>query len=257
MRKLVPAAFISIIVIGLLAAAPPQTVRLKGIVIYNHTAPVPPPLAVSRKNCSTVPNETLLIHKKGGLQNVLVFIANIKPESLPPLELNLATSACRFQPHVLALGVGGQLIIRNGDPFLQSVHAQLREFVPGWDRNSTLDIFANSENTYFNFALPKQGDMTLQKMETPGLIRLRSDAGDEWMSGYILVMPHRYFAITNIEGKFELPELPPQRYDVVMWHEKLGVKRQIVDINAKGKSELIIKWFADETASAPDTAKTN
>jgi hypothetical protein len=248
------------IVIGLLAAVPPQAARLKGMVIYNRTAPAPQPLAVSRdrsKMCREVPNETLLIHKKGGLQNVLVFIANIKPESLPPLELDLATSACRFQPHVLALGVGGQLTIRNGDPFLQSVHAQLSEFVPGWDKNSTLDIFTKSEKAYFNFAFPKQGDVTVQKMATPGLIRLRSDAGYDWMSGYILVMPHRYFAITNIEGKFELPELPSERYDMVMWHEKLGVKRQIVDVNAKGKNELLIRWFPEETASAVDTMKTN
>jgi hypothetical protein len=232
-------------------------VRLKGAIIYNRTAPAPEPLAVSRKNCNAVPNETLLIHKKGGLQNVLIFIANIKPESLPPLDLDLETSACRFQPHVSAVGVGSQLTIQNNDPFLQSVHARLQKFVPGWDTNSTLNIFDNSETTYFNFAFPKPGDATVQKVDTPGLIRLRSDAGYDWMNGYILVMPHRYFAITNIEGKFELPELPAERYDLVMWHEKLGVKRQIVDVTAKGKNELIINWFPAETASASDTTKTN
>jgi hypothetical protein len=140
---------------------------------------------------------------------------------------------------------------------LHNVHARLHEFIPGWDNTSTLDIFQDTDEASFNFAFPKKGGVAVDTLNKPGLIRLRSDTGYDWMRGYILVMPHRYFTVTDVEGKFQLPELPPERYDLVMWHETLGVKRQIVDVKAGGKNELLIKWFPDETASTLDTTKTN
>jgi hypothetical protein len=260
MRKLLLTVVLLVIAVTLLTAGNSSPVRLKGIVLYNRTAPALESPAVTRNRAvcgDRVPNETLLIHPKGGLQNVLVFIANVAPESLATLQLSLETRGCRFQPHVVALGVGSQLTVRNGDPMLHNVHARLHEFETGWDKTSTLQIFTNRAETYFNFAFPAQNNTAVQKMDKPGLIRLRSDAGHDWMSGYILVMPHRYFAVTDAEGKFELPELPPERYDLVLWHETLGVKRQIVEAKAGEKNELVIKWFPEEAASAADTAKAN
>lgn len=260
MRKFLPAALLMLAITVLLAAAHPPSARLKGIILYNRAVPALQPLAVSsqRSLCGqSILNETLIVHKKSGLQNVLVFLANIKPETLPPLELNVQTLNCRFQPHVLALGVGSQLTIHNNDPMLHNVHARLHEFISGWDKASTLDIFQDSDEASFNFAFSQKGGVAVDTLNKPGLIRLRSDAGYDWMTGYILVMPHRYFAVTDIEGKFQLPELPPERYDLVMWHETLGVKRQIVDAKAGDKNELLIKWFPEETATTPDTSKTN
>lgn len=260
MRKLLPTALLLPVAIVLLAAAHPPSARLKGVILYNRAVPALQPIAVSSQQAicgQSVPNETLVVHKKGGLQNVLVFLANIKPETLPPLDLDLETRACRFQPHVLALGVGSYLTIHNNDPMLHSVHAWLHGFIPGWDQTSTLDIFQETDEASFNFAFPNKGAVAVDTLNKPGLIRLRSDAGYEWMSGYILVMPHRYFAITDAEGKFQLPELPPERYDMVMWHETLGVKRQIVDVKTGDKNELLIKWFPEEIVKSGDTTKVN
>jgi hypothetical protein len=259
MRKLLSIALL-LVVIVLLAAAHPPAVRLKGVILHNRAVPALQPLAISGQHAlcgQNVPNETLVVHKKGGLQNVLIFLANIEPETLPPLELNLQTLNCRFQPHVLTLGVGSQLTIHNSDPMLHNVHARLHEFIPGWDKTSTLDIFQDHDEVSFNFAFPNKGGVAVDTLNKPGLIRLRSDADYDWMTGYILVMPHRYFAVTGVEGKFQLPELPPERYDMVMWHETLGVKRQIVDVKAGDKNELLINWFPEETASTPDTTKAN
>ncbi len=260
MRKLLPTALLSLVVIVLLAAAHPPSARLKGMILYNRTVPALQPLAVSSQHAlcgQSVLNETLVVHKKGGLQNVLVFLANIKPEALPPLELDLQMLNCRFQPHVLALGAGSQLTIHNNDPMLHNVHARLHEFLPGWDKASTLDIFQDTDEVYFNFAFSQKGGVAVDTLNKPGLIRLRSDAGYNWMTGYILIMPHRYFAVTDVEGKFQLPELPPGRYDMVLWHETLGVKRQIIDAKAGDKNELVLKWFPEEAASTADTTKAN
>jgi len=260
MRKFFPVLFFSPIFFVVVAANNHPTAALKGSVVYNRPVPALKPLAVSRDRaaCSeNIPDETLLVHPKGGLQNVLVFLANIKAEALPAVTLNLDIKACRFQRHVLALGAGGQLLIRNSDPVLHDVHARWRPFAGGWNETSTLNIFDLEQETYFHFAFHQQDHTALQKLDKPGLLQLRSDAGHDWMSGYILVMPHRYFAVTDAKGKFELPKLPIGRYDLVMWHESLGVKRQIVEVRAGDKNELLIKWFPDETAITADTTKAN
>jgi len=253
MRKLVPSLLFLPIIVLCVAAAYSNSARLKGIVLYNRTAPLPNLLAVSRDHLAcgeVIPDEAVIVHKKGGLKNVFIIIANIAPESLPALAQNLDIKACRFQPHVMALGAGSELTINNHDPMLHDVKARWQPFAPNWNQISTLDIFGGDEETLFSFAFPQKDHTAMQKLDKPGLIRLRSDSGHHWMNGYILVMPHHYFAVTDAEGKFELAALPPGRYDLVMWHETLGAKRQIAEIKPNGKNDLLIKWFPNITTTA-------
>jgi hypothetical protein len=79
------------------------------------------------------------------------------------------------------------------------------------------------------------------------------------MSGYVLVMPYRYFAVTDVEGNFELPALPAGRCELVMWHETLGAKRQVIEAKAGDRTELLIKWFADVAPAAnhADSARSH
>jgi len=244
------------------AATPDNPVRLKGVILYNRIAPAPKTLTVTRNRAAcgaALPDESVLIHPKGGLQNVLIIIANIAAEKLPPLALPLEIKACRYQPRVLALGAGSELTIRNGDAILHDVKARWQPFTDGWNQTSTLNIFGDDTETAFSFAFPKKNLTAQQKLEKPGLLQLRSDLGHDWMKGYILVMPHRYFAVTDAEGKFELPALPAGRYDLLLWHETLGVKRRIIEAQTTDKNELLIKWFPDDatTAKRADSTATN
>lgn len=246
----------------LLAAHPNNTIRFKGVVVYNRTAPQPRVLPVPRDQTvcgSALPDETVLVHPKGGLQNVIIIIANINAEKLPPLTLNLEIKTCRFQPRVLALGVGSVLAIRNQDAMLHDVKARWQPFIANWNQTSTLNVFGDETETAFSFAFPQKNLTAEEKLEKPGLLHLQSDLGHDWMHGYILVMPHRYFAVSDAEGKFELPALPVGRYDLLLWHESLGVKRQIIEIKANDKNESFLKWFPEDSTTAihADSTATN
>ncbi|MDZ7344093.1 MAG: hypothetical protein ONA90_06225 [candidate division KSB1 bacterium] len=259
MQKVWLAVIIFILALTFSFAAPNPLARLKGTVLYNQAAPASEAYTGTRDRAicgDRIPNETLLIHPNGGLQNVLVFIANILPESLPPLELRVELQNCRIRPHVQALGVGSQLTIRNNDPLLHNVHGRLHEFEPGWEKTSTLNIFKAQAETYFNLLFPTQHSGAIRKMEKPGLLRLRSDAGHTWMLGYILVMPHRYFAVTDAQGQFEFPALPAECYDLILWHETLGVKRLVVEVKPGETKELMVKWFAEGISHADTTKHT-
>jgi len=40
--------------------------------------------------------------------------------------------------------------------------------------------------------------------------------------------------VTGEDGRFELEDVPPGRYDVVLWHERFGTLRRTVSIEAGG-----------------------
>ena len=48
-----------------------------------------------------------------------------------------------------------------------------------------------------------------------------------WMSGFIYVLDHPFFAVTGDNGSFEIGRLPSGTYTLVAWHERYGsIERQ-------------------------------
>ena len=53
-----------------------------------------------------------------------------------------------------------------------------------------------------------------------------------WMNGYVHVLEHPFFAVTDVEGKFEIAGLPPGQYVLEAWHEELGPVQFDVTVQA-------------------------
>ena len=51
-----------------------------------------------------------------------------------------------------------------------------------------------------------------------------------WMSSYVAVFNHPYFAVTGPDGTFEIPGLPAGTYTIEAWHERLGSQRSGVTL---------------------------
>ena len=212
--------------------------------------------AKNQAACGThIPNEALIVGKQHELANVLVFIANLAPEAdLPHAIIPLDMQNCAFRPHVLAVAQGDTLWLRNQDPILHDARGAFSSFRQGWDGRVTKDIFEKETQTAFNFVFPHAKAEALAILQYPGLIRLESTAGHDWMGAYIFVAPHRAFAVSNEKGEFTLPLLPNGKYDLVLWHEHLGVKRQLAEVTGGKTTELMIIWEISEEMHAPDTA---
>jgi hypothetical protein len=45
-----------------------------------------------------------------------------------------------------------------------------------------------------------------------------------WMSGYVRVFDHPYFAVTDADGKFTIPKAPAGSYRLFVWHESVGFR---------------------------------
>lgn len=55
---------------------------------------------------------------------------------------------------------------------------------------------------------------------------------------WIGVMTHPYFAVSDSDGKFEITDIPPGRYQVQVWHEKYASVTQEVEIRAGESVDL-------------------
>ncbi len=229
-----------------------QSAELKGrVTLTNPPAPLAPHNAAKAASVcgAQISNTSLLYGKKLELENVVVFLANLKPENLPAAAVAMEIAKCTYNPRVTAVLQGDTLVLRSLDATVHHARGYLHEFTPGWDRLVTKDIFSKDSSEAFNFIFRARNNTAWEVLNTPGLLEVRSEIGEDWLKSYVFVMPHRFFAITNAKGEFAFEGLPPGKYDIVLWHEMLGLKRQLVEVQAKQKNELLVNWEISKPAS--------
>jgi hypothetical protein len=150
------------------------------------------------------------VDREGGLANVVVSIKGLKAPAPPTKGAAVDQVGCRYAPHVQALTVGSELAVLNNDAVLHNVHG-------------TVETGA-SPLTVFNVAMPFKGGKSPQVLKKPGAIKLRCDAGHTWMSAYVHVFDHPFFAVTDGKGRFSIKGVPPGKHTVELWHEPISAK---------------------------------
>jgi plastocyanin len=174
------------------------------------------PVAKDNDLCSvSKPNPRLVMSAAGGVRYAVVFLEGVRSGKRfdTSARVVLDQRACVYEPHVVLLPVGGTLEIVNSDPILHNVHT--------YDLQKEL-------TTVFNIAQPLRGQRTplpASIFDGPGFYRATCDAGHPWMSAYIVVIGHPYYAVTDENGRYVLEGVPPGRYNVRMWHEGVHITR--------------------------------
>jgi plastocyanin len=172
--------------------------------------------------------------KVKGLQSpadILVYLTNaptVSPD-LSAAKVVMDQRDLTFLPHVLPILVGTTVQFPNHDKVDHSV-------------------FSLSRTKQFSFGSYKPGEVKTELFDNPGIVELRCDIHAE-MAAYILVMKNPYWALTDHEGHFEIPDsdamkhlgipkindLPPGEYFLKTWHEKLKSERIAVTVGKDGK----------------------
>ena len=199
---------------------------LKGRVIFDGT---PPPVETVEVK-SDVPvcgNQKeapkIALGENKGVANAVVKILGLKGSAAPG-KGSLDQIHCEFVPHVQVLPTGSTLVITSSDSVLHNTHA-----------------FNEDKTTAFNVAVPIVGMEINKKLEKPGILKLRCDAGHTWMSAYIQVLDEP-FAMTDANGNFSIENLPAGKYEVEIWQEWLGKIRQTVEIkDGTNEANLLLK----------------
>jgi hypothetical protein len=189
--------------------------QLRGTVLLSGKYQRPAPLKVvkSRSFCGlTVPNETLLVDRSGGVRNAVVILRPLhRNVNVHPGRILLDNKRCAFTPHVQIAGIGSELLLKNSDPILHTVHARL------------------GNETLFNVGLPRWRQVS-KVLDRLGVVRIDCDVLHTWMSAAIVVVSTPYFAVTDENGFFSIQEIPAGKYDVEIWHELLGTKKAQISI---------------------------
>ena len=158
--------------------------------------------------------ETFMVGSGGALGNAVVFIKGIKKGK--PLEkqtVHLNQKDCVYVPHVQATTKGSKVELQSRDPIMHNVHGKMR-----------------GGRMIFNVGMPGTDTVIKKKLRREGIAEITCDAGHTWMLSYIYIFEHPYFAVTGKDGKFELTDVPPGTYEVVVWHEKLGETKMKVTV---------------------------
>ena len=190
--------------------------KVVGIVSVAGVAEKPKPLPVfkSRSFCgATVANETLLVGADGRLRNAAVILRPLSGGIVAqPKKLVLDNQHCAFTPHVQVAPRGSELLLKNSDPILHTVHARL------------------GRDTLFNVGLPKWRQVT-KRLDRVGVIKIDCDVLHTWMSAVIIVTDSPYSAVTDDKGGFYFDDIPAGNYQLEIWHERLGARTQFFTVS--------------------------
>ena len=138
----------------------------------------------------------------------------------------------RFEPRVAVLRTGGVLQLVNSDPVAHNAAVYLKRSTP------------------FNDVIP-QGmplERTLKKAEQ---LPARVDCSiHPWMKAWLLVLDHPYAAVSDADGRFELPHVPAGEWTFRVWQERVGYLKQLqrgsaVEMLDRGQLKLSIPAGAE------------
>jgi len=184
--------------------------------------PKPLPVFKSRSFCgASMPNETLLVSADGRLRNAAVILRPLNAAAITaqPIKIALDNQHCAFAPHVQIAPLGSELLLKNSDPILHTVHARL------------------GQETLFNIGLPKWRQV-IKRLDRAGVIRIDCDVLHTWMSAAIIVTDSPYYFVSNEKGEFFFDGLPAGVYDIEIWHERLGRKSQRIAVRDHATTDV-------------------
>ena len=108
----------------------------------------------------------------------------------------------------------------------------------------TVVDFANSDRTYHNvFSLSKakrfdlgryaRGQSKAVRFDRPGVVRVFCEIHSH-MSAFVLVFAHRFFAVTDGEGRYRIDNVPPGTYTIVAWNDGEARETRTVRVGEEG-----------------------
>jgi RNA polymerase sigma factor (sigma-70 family) len=220
-----------------------------GRVVYPGDGPLPKPRLVPVgmiKDADFFPpageltyGDVVVDPKTRGLANAVVWLrpdSDDRNDPFPPDRIHTTYRDARprehrvecgrggFTPRVVAARAGDRLVYANPTPIPFNVQ---------YDRYPTSDrdppgVGRND----FNVLLPPKGQEHLapgrgQEYVTDPLPALRSadhvkDNIHRWVVGCVWAFDHPYFAVTDAEGRFAIPDAPAGAWRLMAWHEKVG-----------------------------------
>jgi len=118
---------------------------------------------------------------------------------LPPARARMDQRGEQFVPRVLAVTVGTTVDFPNND---KTFH----------------NVFSLSRTRSFDLGRFPPGKTGAVRFDRPGIVAVFCDIHSH-MNAYILVFNHPFFAVSDNDGRYEIPLVPPGSYSLMVWSE--------------------------------------
>lgn len=114
----------------------------------------------------------------------------------------LAQKNKQFHPSQLVIPVGGKVEFPNHDPFFHNV-------------------FSLFEGKRFDLGLYESGTTRFVQFDKPGVSFIFCNIHAE-MSAVVIALPTPYYAISDARGDLTIPNVPPGRYELQIFHSSIA-----------------------------------
>lgn len=196
------------------AVDPAVAATIEGTVLFEGTPPADTPIDMKADpTCGLHHSGQVVMTERAVVQDGKVRWAYVRVAKglegqtfgVPSDKVMIDQAGCRYVPHVVGAMVGQTIEILNSDETLHNVHAVCKA------------------NRAFNFGMPLKGMKQERKFTAPEVVHLKCDV-HPWMSSWVGVSEHPFFAVSDADGRFAIRGLPPGTYTLEAWHETFGTR---------------------------------
>ena len=131
---------------------------------------------------------------------------------VPKVVPTLTQKNARFSPSLLVIAAGQSVRMPNQDKILHNV-------------------FSFSRSKTFDLGLYRKGEEKTVLFSKPGVVPIYCSIHAS-MNATIYVAPSPYTAIVDRAGRFSIGDVPPGRYRLGTWCQKLPAMKRTVDVRA-------------------------
>jgi hypothetical protein len=167
-------------------------------------------------------DESVIVNPKTrGIKNVVVWLrpddsknpkAQLPADRIHPTDaqrkpatVTIDQPCCMFVNRITVARVGDTIVAKNPAPVPHNF------------------FWTSANNGEFNVTIPKESDWKMPQALTDESSPIQFKCTiHPWMSGYVRIFDHPYYAVTDENGNFEIKNAPTGKYRMVVWHEKVG-----------------------------------
>jgi plastocyanin len=157
----------------------------------------------------------------GSLGNVFVSLQGTFPQTpVPAQPVEIDQRGCVYGPRVVGMRLGQTLRVRNDDDLLHNIHTSSAA-------GNSLDVSQPKAGLTYDYK-PKAEEL---------MLKIGCDV-HRWMTAYVGVVSHPYFAVSGANGSFEIAKVPAGTHTIRAWHERFGEMKKTVAVKPGGVTTI-------------------